>query len=58
MQPVFFKFYSASAILEGEESATIDFKDRNDTEFEELPTLVSTSPSKVSFLLPRSHNLL
>ncbi|XP_076212133.1 podoplanin isoform X5 [Aptenodytes patagonicus] len=29
----------ASSVLEGEESATIDFRDRNDTEFEELPTL-------------------
>ncbi|XP_075028749.1 podoplanin isoform X3 [Calonectris borealis] len=29
----------ASSALEGEESATIDFRDRNDTEFEELPTL-------------------
>ncbi|NWU41435.1 PDPN protein, partial [Hylia prasina] len=31
----------ASSVLEGEESATIDFRDRNDTEFEELPTMVS-----------------
>ncbi|NWH31383.1 PDPN protein, partial [Chloropsis hardwickii] len=30
----------ASSVLEGEESATIDFRDRNDTEFEELPTMV------------------
>lgn len=37
----FLKFYSASSVLEGEESATIDFRDRNDTEFEELPTMVS-----------------
>ncbi|KAM9629931.1 podoplanin isoform 4-T4 [Morphnus guianensis] len=29
----------ASSVLEGEESTTIDFRDRNDTEFEELPTL-------------------
>ncbi|XP_032863620.2 podoplanin isoform X4 [Tyto alba] len=29
----------ASSVLEGEESATTDFRDRNDTEFEELPTL-------------------
>ncbi|NXB63810.1 PDPN protein, partial [Struthidea cinerea] len=28
----------ASSVLEGEESATIDFRDRNDTEFEEFPT--------------------
>ncbi|NXQ22585.1 PDPN protein, partial [Peucedramus taeniatus] len=30
----------ASSVLEGEESTTIDFRDRNDTEFEELPTMV------------------
>ncbi|NWZ72482.1 PDPN protein, partial [Acrocephalus arundinaceus] len=30
----------ASSVLEGEESATIDFRDRNDTEFEELPTMI------------------
>ncbi|NXI09926.1 PDPN protein, partial [Irena cyanogastra] len=30
----------ASSVLEGEESATIDFRDRNYTEFEELPTIV------------------
>ncbi|XP_039940790.1 podoplanin isoform X2 [Hirundo rustica] len=29
----------ASSVLEGEESATIDFRDRNDTEYEELPTM-------------------
>ncbi|NWW25289.1 PDPN protein, partial [Falcunculus frontatus] len=29
----------ASSVLEGEESATIDFRDRNDTEFEEFPTV-------------------
>ncbi|XP_071623013.1 podoplanin isoform X3 [Heliangelus exortis] len=29
----------ASSVLEGEESATIDFRERNDTEFEESPTL-------------------
>ncbi|XP_056364303.1 podoplanin isoform X1 [Oenanthe melanoleuca] len=29
----------ASSVLEGEESTTIDFRDRNDTEFEELPTM-------------------
>ncbi|NXI71530.1 PDPN protein, partial [Anseranas semipalmata] len=40
----------ASAILE-EESATIDFKDRNDTEFEELPTLLPTSLHSVTNLL-------
>ncbi|NXJ12470.1 PDPN protein, partial [Odontophorus gujanensis] len=41
----------ASAILEGEESATIDFKDRNDTEFEELPTLLPTRLQSVTNLL-------
>ncbi|POI23681.1 hypothetical protein CIB84_012571, partial [Bambusicola thoracicus] len=40
-----------SAILEGEESATIDFKDRNDTEFEELPTLLPTRLQSVTNLL-------
>lgn len=30
----------ASSVLEGEESATIDFRDRNDTEFEEFPTVI------------------
>ncbi|NWR24493.1 PDPN protein, partial [Emberiza fucata] len=30
----------ASSVLEGEESATSDFRDRNDTEFEEVPTIV------------------
>ncbi|XP_077046383.1 podoplanin isoform X1 [Agelaius phoeniceus] len=29
----------ASSVLEGEESATSDFRDRNDTEFEEVPTI-------------------
>ncbi|XP_014112712.1 PREDICTED: podoplanin isoform X3 [Pseudopodoces humilis] len=29
----------ASSVLEGEESATIDFRDRNDTDYEELPTM-------------------
>lgn len=38
----FLKFYAASSVLEGEESATSDFRDRNDTEFEEVPTIVST----------------
>ncbi|NWX04133.1 PDPN protein, partial [Caloenas nicobarica] len=32
----------ASSVLEGEESAKIDFRDRNDTEFEELSTLLPT----------------
>ncbi|NXB76094.1 PDPN protein, partial [Donacobius atricapilla] len=34
----------ASSFLEGEESATIDFRDRNDTEYEELATAVFFSP--------------
>ncbi|NXA90446.1 PDPN protein, partial [Melanocharis versteri] len=34
----------ASSVLEGEESATIDFRDRNDTEFEELPTMFLKLP--------------
>ncbi|XP_035413649.1 podoplanin isoform X4 [Cygnus atratus] len=43
----------ASAILEGEESATIDFKDRNDTEFEELPTLFGQlMTTESAFALP------
>ncbi|XP_030145164.4 podoplanin isoform X2 [Taeniopygia guttata] len=29
----------ASSVLEGEESATIDFRDRNDTEYEEFSTI-------------------
>ncbi|NXO65092.1 PDPN protein, partial [Phainopepla nitens] len=41
----------ASSVLEGEESATIDFRERNDTEFEELPTMVS-------FLFPFSPQFL
>ncbi|NXW95538.1 PDPN protein, partial [Alopecoenas beccarii] len=32
----------ASSVLEGEESAKTDFRDRNDTEFEELSTLLPT----------------
>ncbi|NXC49642.1 PDPN protein, partial [Penelope pileata] len=47
----FSKSYSASAVLEGEESATIDFKIRNDTEFEELPTLLPTRLHSVTNLL-------
>lgn len=48
----FLKFYSASSVLEGEESAKIDFRDRNDTEFEELSTLVSIVLNKsLSFLV-------
>ncbi|NXW56748.1 PDPN protein, partial [Eurystomus gularis] len=41
----------ASSVLEGEESATIDFRDRNDTEFEELPTLLPTRLHSVTNLL-------
>ncbi|NXL57182.1 PDPN protein, partial [Chordeiles acutipennis] len=41
----------ASSVLEGEESATIDFRERNDTEFEELPTLLPTRLHNVTDLL-------
>ncbi|XP_009708430.1 PREDICTED: podoplanin [Cariama cristata] len=41
----------ASSALEGEESATTDFRDRNDTEFEELPTLLPTRLHSVTNLL-------
>ncbi|KFO77294.1 Podoplanin, partial [Cuculus canorus] len=41
----------ASSVLEGEESTTIDFRDRNDTEFEELPTLLPTELQSVTNLL-------
>ncbi|NWX54347.1 PDPN protein, partial [Promerops cafer] len=37
----------ASSVLEGEESATIDFRDRNDTEFEELPTMSLSLPTRL-----------
>ncbi|NWT46707.1 PDPN protein, partial [Chroicocephalus maculipennis] len=47
----FLKFYAASSVLEGEESTTIDFRDRNDTEFEELPTLLPTRLHNVTNLL-------
>ncbi|XP_062449374.1 podoplanin isoform X2 [Rhea pennata] len=41
----------ASSVLEGEESATIDFGDRNNSEFEELPTLLPTKlHSETNFL--------
>lgn len=47
----------ASAILEGEESATIDFKDRNDTEFEELPTLFGQlMTTESAFALPEDRD--
>ncbi|KFV20220.1 Podoplanin, partial [Tauraco erythrolophus] len=45
------KFHSASSVLEGGESATSDFRDRNDTEFEELPTLLPTRLHSVTNLL-------
>ncbi|XP_054705720.1 podoplanin isoform X4 [Grus americana] len=41
----------ASSVLEGEESTTIDFRDRNDTEFEELPTLLPTRLHNITNLL-------
>ncbi|XP_074969781.1 podoplanin isoform X1 [Phalacrocorax aristotelis] len=41
----------ASSVLEGEESATIDFRDRNNTEFDELPTLLPTRLHSVTNLL-------
>ncbi|NXL75061.1 PDPN protein, partial [Leptocoma aspasia] len=49
----------ASSVLEGEESATIDFRDRNDTEFEELPTMVFFPVFSPQFLsMPtRLHNV-
>ncbi|NWV91350.1 PDPN protein, partial [Machaerirhynchus nigripectus] len=37
----------ASSVLEGEESATIDFRDRNDTEFEEFPTVFLKLPTRL-----------
>ncbi|XP_010003529.1 PREDICTED: podoplanin [Chaetura pelagica] len=37
----------ASSVLEGEESATIDFREKNYTEFEELPTLSLSLPTKL-----------
>ncbi|KFU95314.1 Podoplanin, partial [Chaetura pelagica] len=41
----------ASSVLEGEESATIDFREKNYTEFEELPTLLPTKLHNVTNLL-------
>ncbi|XP_018775848.1 podoplanin isoform X1 [Serinus canaria] len=42
----------ASSVLEGEESATIDFRDRNDTEFEEFPTIFGElKTTESSFIL-------
>ncbi|NWY95565.1 PDPN protein, partial [Loxia curvirostra] len=49
----------ASSALEGEESATIDFRDRNDTEFEEFPTIVRRFFPLSPFSLPtRPHNVI
>ncbi|NXG03682.1 PDPN protein, partial [Sakesphorus luctuosus] len=45
----------ASSVLEGEESATIDFRDRNDTDFEALPTLLPTRLPNVTNLLQFGH---
>ncbi|NWR29648.1 PDPN protein, partial [Tachuris rubrigastra] len=45
----------ASSVLEGEESTTIDFRDRNDTEFEALPTLLPTRLHNVTNLLQFGH---
>ncbi|KAM6402613.1 podoplanin isoform 3-T3 [Rhynochetos jubatus] len=42
----------ASSVLEGEESATIDFRDRNDTEFEEFTTLFGQLMTTESALAP------
>ncbi|NXD24099.1 PDPN protein, partial [Spelaeornis formosus] len=48
----------ASSVLEGEESATIDFRVRNDTEFEELPTMTATFPTRLlSFQTKTLHNV-
>ncbi|XP_041332546.1 podoplanin isoform X1 [Pyrgilauda ruficollis] len=41
----------ASSVLEGEESATVDFRDRNDTEFEELPTIFGDLKTTESTLI-------
>ncbi|NWV56994.1 PDPN protein, partial [Daphoenositta chrysoptera] len=45
----------ASSVLEGEESATIDFRDRNDTEYEEFPTVLPTRQHSVTNLLQFGH---
>ncbi|NWY32430.1 PDPN protein, partial [Pheucticus melanocephalus] len=39
----------ASSVLEGEESATSDFRDRNDTEFEEAPTIITNVINVLQF---------
>ncbi|NXE94128.1 PDPN protein, partial [Menura novaehollandiae] len=41
----------ASSVLEEEESATTDVRDRNDTEYEELPTVLPTRLYNVTNLL-------
>ncbi|XP_064326130.1 podoplanin isoform X5 [Phalacrocorax carbo] len=46
----------ASSVLEGEESATIDFRDRNNTEFEELPTLFGQLMTTESAFAPPEDN--
>ncbi|NWZ16807.1 PDPN protein, partial [Agelaius phoeniceus] len=49
----------ASSVLEGEESATSDFRDRNDTEFEEVPTIVRVFFPLSPLSLPtRLHNVI
>ncbi|NXF19754.1 PDPN protein, partial [Rhodinocichla rosea] len=48
----------ASSVLEGEESATIDFRDRNDTEFEEFPTIGFFFPLSPLPLPTRLHNVI
>ncbi|NXY23955.1 PDPN protein, partial [Atrichornis clamosus] len=45
----------ASSVLEEEESATIYFRDRNDTEYEELPTVFPTRLHNVTNLLQFGH---
>ncbi|NWV69512.1 PDPN protein, partial [Malurus elegans] len=45
----------ASSVIEGEETATFDFRDRNDTEFEELPTVLPTRLHNVTNLLQFGH---
>nr|XP_030145164.3 podoplanin isoform X2 [Taeniopygia guttata] len=41
----------ASSVLEGEESATIDFRDRNDTEYEEFSTIFGDLKTTESTLI-------
>ncbi|XP_019397086.1 PREDICTED: podoplanin [Crocodylus porosus] len=42
----------ASSVLEDEESTTTDFKDRNDTWYNEVPTLVSVTKARLSSSVP------